>query len=142
MDFVKQIEAEVNKEIKKIEKAAERAVKGMVVDLAGNTPFDTGYHAQNWQVGKEAGSETIGTYNKYHKRDYQDVLNKVSGSADKYHLDLMNDERICLFNNGEFIGDLEAGRPTAGTGPNANPGFMKAIENTWEDRLNHEMNKS
>ncbi len=142
MDYMKQVEKMVNEKIKKIEHAAERAVKGMVVDLAGTTPFDTGYHAQNWQIRKKNDGGVIGSYNKYHKRDYQDVLDKVSAGADGYHLDIMKDETICLFNNAEFIEDLEKGVPTAGTGPNANPGFHKAIMNTWEDRFNYEMNKS
>ena len=139
MEFMEQIENEVTKIIKKIEKGAENAVKGMVVDLAGTTPFDTGYHAQNWQLGKTSNSNVIGTYDKYNKRDFQSVLDKVSANADEYHFDIVNDETICLFNNAEFIEDLEAGKPTAGTGPNANPGFHKAVINTFKDRFNAEI---
>ena len=124
----------LNKKIDGYIRALERALKGMVVDLAANTPFDTGYHALNWQLSDEDNDETIGNYDIYHKRNFQEVLNRVSSKADEFKLDINGSSNISIFNNAEFITDLERGTPTAGTGPNANPGFIKAISNSFDER--------
>ncbi|MEA1928233.1 MAG: hypothetical protein U9N73_08490, partial [Candidatus Auribacterota bacterium] len=107
------IESEIftlfNEEKRKIEKGIERTLKGTVVDLAGNTPFDTGYHAMNWQLKNHETESTIGVYSKKNKRGFQQVLDMVSNRADKFEFSFDDNPNASIFNNGKKIDDLEAG---------------------------------
>ena len=107
--------------------------KDFIVDVAATTPFDTGWHAINWQIGNEDDGSVIEKYDRKNKRNLQYVLNDVSTRADNFRYSL--GDNIAIFNNADFIIALENGTPTAGTGPNANPGFYQAQENTFEERI-------
>jgi len=105
-----------------------KSVKSLLVGLASTTPFDTGYHANNWQISENADDSTIGTYSKKHRRTLQEVIN----NTEKRFKETTGEEpSLFIFNNAKMIEDLEEGNPTAGTGIHANPGFVEAQKNIF-----------
>ena len=121
-----------------LEKGIGEAIRGEMVELAASTPYDTGYHAINWQIGNQANENEIEPYDKKNKRDFQAVLNNVSERTEDVIIDINHD--LYVFNNGKMIKELENGTPTAGTGPNANPGFVQNAENELPDIIQEVIN--
>ena len=126
--FEKEIKKILKYETDEIELFMNETAKDFVRELVQTTPFDTGYHALNWQLDYSLNDSTVGTYSKKNKRSREEVLDRVNKRLDEFYLtfDDIGDKGMYIFNNAKMIEDLEIGNPTAGTGKHANPGFIQA----------------
>ena len=126
----KEIEKVTEQVISEMELFINETAKDFVRGLVQTTPFDTGYHALNWQLGYYPDDSTIGTYSKKNRRTKEEVLDRVNRRLDEFYFSFEDAEDegkgIYIFNNAKMIEDLEIGNPTAGTGKHANPGFIQA----------------
>jgi len=124
----KKIKEILDKIHEKITMGFNESVKGLLIGLASTTPFDTGYHANNWQMSENADDSTIGKYSKKRKRSLQEV---ISNTEQRFKEITGEGNSLFIFNNAKMIEDLEEGNPTAGTGKHANPGFVEAQKNIF-----------
>ncbi len=127
----KELKKATEQVINEIELFMNETAKDFVRGLVQTTPFDTGYHALNWQLGYYPDDSTIETYSKKNRRTKEEVLDRVNRRLDVFYLSFedIGDKGIYIFNNAKKIEDLEEGNPTAGTGKHANPGFVQAQTN-------------
>ena len=114
------------------------SVKSLLVGLASTTPFDTGYHANNWQISENDDGSTIGTYSKKIRRTLQEV---ISNTEKRFKETTGGEPSLFIFNNAKMIVDLEEGNPTAGTGIHANPGFVEAQKNIFIQEMKELMDQ-
>ena len=130
----KQIKEVLDEMYEKITIGLNKSVKEFLVGLASTTPFDTGYHANNWQMSENDDDSTIGTYSKKIRRNLQEVIS----NTEQRFKEITGEEEapsLFIFNNAKMIEDLEKGNPTAGTGKHANPGFVEAQKNILLDKM-------
>ena len=130
----KQIKKALDEMYEKITIGLNKSVKEFLVGLASTTPFDTGYHANNWQMSEGNDDSTVGTYSKKIRRSLQEVIS----NTEQRFKEITGEEKepsLFIFNNAKMIEDLEEGNPTAGTGRHANPGFVEAQKNIFLDKM-------
>jgi len=130
----KQIKKALDEMYEKITIGLNKSVKEFLVGLASTTPFDTGYHANNWQMSEGNDDSTVGTYSKKIRRSLQEVISNTEQRFKKITGE-EGEPSLFIFNNAKMIEDLEKGNPTAGTGRHANPGFVEAQKNILLDKM-------